>query len=203
MIEDVINSIRRNFRTNGCPARVEIGPQFVAEHAAPPRVVFVPIKGGDSFEPPLDTQPRAGATLGQPYENPRQIRTRWAGVEAHIWAAGIKQTEPGLQYQADRAALGELFNQTYAALYEAAFGAYRDVSGGEESGTKLIGYGLLYIYRFQLAIPVLQIPYTGNAPFGANAALGTGNTWTNLPDVKPKITESFDPTGNPKVVIEP
>lgn len=205
MIEDVVNTIRKNFRANGCPAQVETGPQFIAENAAPPRVVFVPVPSGDTYEPPLAVQPRYGADpTTQPYQNPQSVATRWAAVEAHVWAAGVEQTDAEQQYMADRAALGALINQTFTALYDAAgFSFFRMQGGGEDTRTKLIRFGLLYIMRFQLAIPVLRIPWVANAPFGANAASRTGNTWTNLGDVKPKIVEEFQPTGVPKIIIQP
>jgi hypothetical protein len=203
VIEDVVDTIRKNFRANGCPAEVEVGPQFVAENAAPPRVVFVPGAEGDSFEGPLTIQQRFGATVEQPYQNPRSVATRWAGAVVHIWGAGVKQTEPQLQNAADRAALGALLNQTISAIHEAGFGSYRLLGGAVDTKTKLIGYGLLYLLRIQLAIPVLQIPWVNDAPFGPGAAARTGNTWTNLSDVKPKIEESFDPSGNPVTVILP
>ncbi len=203
MIEDAVDTIRRNFRANGCPAEVEVGPQFVAQNGKPPRVVFVPGEEPDTFEGPLAIQPRAGATATQPYQNPQSLATRWAGAAVHIWAAGIQQTDAQLQNAADRAALGALINQTYSAIYEAGFGSFRVSGGAVDTKTKLITYGLLYVMRVSIAIPVLRIPWVENAPFGPQAATRTGNTWTNLPGVKPKITEAFEPSGNPKTTIEP
>lgn len=203
MIEDAVDTIRKNFRANGCPAEVVVGPQFIAEHGRPPRVVFVPGEEPDTFEPPLAIQVRAGATPTQPYQNPQSLAIRWSGAAVHIWAAGIEQTDAQLQNAADRAALGALINQTYSAIYEAGFGSIR-VSGGQvATSPKLITYGLLYVMRVQIAIPVLRIPWVENAPFGPQAATRTGNTWTNLPGVKPKIEESFEPTGNPVTIIQP
>lgn len=205
MIEDVVNVIRKNFRANGCPAQVEIGPQFVAENAAPPRVVFVPVTSGDTYEPPLAVQPRYGADPEtEPYQNPRSLATCWAAVEAHIWACGVAQVDAQLQYAADRAALGALRNQTYQSLYYAAgMSFFRNVSGGELTKPGLVMMGIVYVMRFQIAIPVLEIPWVQQPPFGKDAAAKTGNTWTNLPGVKPKITEEFQPTGVPQVIIQP
>ncbi len=203
MIEDAVDTVRKNFRSNGCPAQVDVGPQFIAEHGRPPRVVFVPGEEPDTFEPPLAVETRAGATPTQPYQNPQSLATRWAGASVHIWAAGIEQTDAQLQNAADRAALGALINQTYSAIYEMGFGWFRVGGGSVVTSPKLITYGLLYVMRVQIAIPVLRIPWVESAPFGPQAATRTGNTWTNLPGVKPKITESFDPTGVPKIIIEP
>lgn len=204
MIEDAVDTIRKNFRANGCPAEVEVGPQFLAENGKPPRVVFVPGEEPDTFENFVPMQVRAGSTYAvTPYENPQALATRWAGAAVHIWACGIAQTDAQLQNAADRAALGALINQTYSAIYEAVFGSLRVSSGQVETKLKLVTYGLLYVMRVQIAIPVLRIPWVENAPFGSGAATRTGNTWTNLPGVKPKINEVFEPSGNPVTTIQP
>ena len=121
----------------------------------------------------------------------------------HIWAAGILQQDPALQNAADRAALGALVNQTIAAIHQQGFGFYRLLGGQQIRDPKLIRDGLLYVLRVQIAVPVLEIPWVTAAPFGAQAATKTGNTWTNVSGIKPRIVESFNPTGQPKTVIEP
>ena len=204
MIEDAVDTVRKNFRANGCPAEIEVGPQFVAQHGRPPRVVFVPGEEPDTFENFVPMQVRAGSTPAlTPYENPQALANRWSGAAVHIWAAGIQQTDAQLQNAADRAALGALINQTYSAIYEMGFGSIRITGGQVATKPALIEYGLLYIMRVQIAIPVLRIPWVENAPFGPHAATRTGNTWTNLPGVVPKIEESFQPTGVPVVIIQP
>jgi len=130
-----------------------IGPEHLKAHDSPPRVIWVPSR--DRYGPPEST----GA-------NPRQLRTRLAGCEVHVWGRDYEATE-------------ELLNLLQAAIHYVAYGCYQ-LDQGEAGWLALEGplqnLGRAYVFHVVFKIPVTdappvtgpvsQIPLTPLASFG-------------------------------------
>jgi hypothetical protein len=107
------------------------GAKYLAAQDSPPRIVWVPTR--DAFGP---------ATKGG--TNPRPLRTRSAGVEAHVWGSDLEATET-------------LVHQVVAALHRAAHGSY-EVRQASWEQPEWLDRGELCVVALAVAIPVTDDP---------------------------------------------
>jgi hypothetical protein len=116
-----------------------VGPEFVKDLGTkPPRVVWVPNR--ERMEP-----------ADNPGSDPRQLATRAAGVQVHVWGSDYDATET-------------LLNQVISAIHNSAqlWGAYKLT--GEAGWLALDGrftvLGRCYVFEVEFLIPVVEGPYT-------------------------------------------
>lgn len=107
------------------------GGRRVAQHDRPPRIVWVPTR--DAFTP---------ATKGG--TNPRSVRTRIAGVEAHVWGTTLEQAE-------------DLVHRLVVALHRLAHGSYK-VRTCVWDKPEWMEHGEACVLAFEFAIPVTDEP---------------------------------------------
>jgi hypothetical protein len=173
--------MQQQFRDYGCPAKVYFGKEFLAEHASPPRVVWVPTS--DTYELPIQNQaagsPPAPSATGT---NPRPIWIRWAGAELHIWGAAKEQEKETRQREKDQSVMDALVNQTIVALQKLVPGYYRLQGGMQTPSPTAVRKGFVYILRVQIAVPIVDID------FPCDAIDTTVFTWTTASDVSGDIT---------------
>jgi hypothetical protein len=80
MLSEIIQAVMAEINTGRATAiPYGIGEDEVAKFGSPPRIVWVPTE--DSFG------------SGQGGMQPRQVKTRIAGLEVHVWAASFADTE--------------------------------------------------------------------------------------------------------------
>lgn len=158
MLEQVITAVSADFVARGVACSVLFDKQFLTENSAPPRIVVVPTRDKFKTTPqiarPAGTQP--GFAGGA---NPRPLRARLAGADAHIWAVAPKQQRPEEQLAANYAALGALLNQFVASLNRVAAGAWELDSGEVDQRTVMVRYGLVYRLSFTVEIPMTDVPW--------------------------------------------
>jgi hypothetical protein len=146
-LQDVVRAVAADFAANGCPARVLFGKQYIAENDSPNRVVFV--QTDDTYQP---------NTFGG--RNPREVYVRNVGGEAHIWAAAPPQADASLQPFKDQEVLDALVNQVVLSLYNIDSGPGVTITNGSETqGVQLVRFGLAYVLRFTVQIPLLDIAF--------------------------------------------
>jgi hypothetical protein len=170
---DVVDLIRGDFVASGCPASVLYDQRTLAEHDAPPRVVFIPTT--DTYEAPL-------AIGGLGPLNPRaNFRVR-QGFDAHIWGAAPEQPNANAQRRADETFLWKLVNQTVLSLHRVAPGNNIPLTG-EFRGRSNMDRGLLYVLKGFVEVPVgLDIDYP---PWGIDE---TAQTWITESGVVAAVT---------------
>lgn len=110
------------------------GARSLPEHAAPPRIVWVPSE--DTFQAPMDRG-----------KNPRPLWDRKAGCEVHIWGESFEQIE----------GCGGLMETFIATLHKVAYGIY-ELERGRWAGEQdqQLSLGELYILPFSVLVPVTQ-----------------------------------------------
>lgn len=169
------------FREYGCPAKVYFGKEYLAEHASPLRVVWVPTS--DTFDPPIQNQgagwPPVPSSNGA---NPRPIWIRWAGAELHIWGAAVEQEKETRQREKDQSVMDALLNQTIVALQKLVPGYYKLQGGSQTPAPTAVRRGFVYVLKLQVAIPVVDID------FPCDAVDTTVFTWTTASTVVGDIT---------------
>lgn len=158
MLEQIITAVSSDFVERGVACTVLFDKQFLETNGSPPRIVVVPTRDKFKTTPqiarPVGTQP--GFAGGA---NPRPLRARLAGADAHIWAIAPKQQRPDEQLDANYAALGALLNQFVASLNRVAAGAWELDSGEVDQRTLVVRYGLVYRLSFTVEIPVTDVPW--------------------------------------------
>lgn len=163
MLKDVVDAVRAYFVMNCCPAVVLLGNEHIAEHAVPPRVVFIASKRPDKFLPPLAIQ--AVGTMPQTVlswqtagnANPRAVRRRVITTEVHIWANAPDQLDPNDQGDADQIALDALINQTVLALHKVGAGNDQFVDGTQVQNPNHVRLGLVYVLNVTIEVPVVDV----------------------------------------------
>jgi hypothetical protein len=113
-----------------------VGPEHLKTHDAPPRVIWVPSR--DRYGPPEST----GA-------DPRQLRTRLAGCEVHVWGRDYDATEG-------------LLNLVQAAIHTVAYGCYalETEAGWLALEGPLQNLGRAYVFHAVFKLPVTAAPAT-------------------------------------------
>jgi hypothetical protein len=112
---------------------VLLGPEALAQHDSPPRVVVVP--SGDTF-----------GGSDQNGANPRPIRQRDLGLEWHVW---------GFSY--DYAM--QLADQVMIAIDIAVPGLWQVSNGKWPKGTYVNVHGREYTFITTIELPVVQTPW--------------------------------------------
>lgn len=112
-------------------ARWLLGWDKVAQHAAPPRYVWVPRRG--RYSPPE----RAGG-------NPRQLLTRLAELEVHIWGVSFGDTE---------ARLHDLIRGLLVAAPTSV-----QVLEEDWDAQSVVERGSLVILRLAVKLPIVDVP---------------------------------------------
>lgn len=192
MIEDVFDYVVQDFTDSGCPAVVQFGAEFVAEHNEPPRVVFVP--GEDTYGPPNYVQ--AASTSPGGGQNPRPIATRYEGATLYIWAGASLNPDGTQQLRDDYAALGALINQTVLSIHRANPGNYTIGRGRNINKPTAVRRGLVYELDITVQVPIVDIPYTA-------AGVTTDSTTYDTTHADPAITVETDFPDNTSVTIGP
>lgn len=165
MLLDVVKAVARSFEEYGCPAPVLHGNEHIAEHAEPPRVVFIPSKSPEKFLPPLAIQapgplPQTSAWVeNKGGSNPRQIARRLVTAEIHIWGGAPRQPDPKDQEDADQNALDALINQTVLSIHLVAPGNDRSIQGRQLPNPNHVKRGLVYILDAVFEMPVIQVMF--------------------------------------------
>jgi hypothetical protein len=133
-LADIISTVDAELEAADVELTSLVGAHHLAAEGAPPRVVWVPTE--DSFGP----AEKGGV-------EPRQLRTRIAGVEAHVWGQDLAATEA-------------LVNSVIAAVHAAAHGSYA-VSSGRWYGQdgEVLHFGTVCVLSFQFRIPVTAPTY--------------------------------------------
>lgn len=150
-----------------------IGGEFIEQHAAPPRMVWVPTN--DSFRPGK-IRTHTSASL------PKSIGTRVAGVRVRIWGKGA-----GLGNVADSAgevrAVEDLLRRLICAVHEKAFGSYNveSMNWVGQDGQELLQYGRCCDVSLSFEVPI----YATNAEVSLGNATITTVTMTGQADFQP------------------
>lgn len=164
---------------------VKCGAEFVTRNDAPPRVIFVP--SADEF-PGAARQGPAG--VGQPHfgRGPRPLKTRAAGVDIHVWAAGAPEDTSETK---DLRATEALLHRVVAAIHRVAHGSYR-VERALWPAASDGHHGRLAILSAVFLLPVLEL----ENPAVTTATITTfGNA--ELTSTLDLPAPSDDPTGSP------
>ncbi len=180
MLVDVVNLVRTTMHRRRCPADVLLGIEYLNDHAAPLRVVFVPTR--DSFLPgkPVQGSP-AFPTPSAAGFNPRPFLLRQVGFNVHLWAAAPPMERADLQVQADQDLLDSLLNQVLYALYSVLQGSWRQSSGELNNDTAHVKLGKAYLLSCTVEMPVVETDFT--------AAIDECTyTWVAARDVRARIT---------------
>jgi hypothetical protein len=128
-VTDIVPAITAVLTSRGVAATVKVGGKHISENDAPPRIVWV-MRGGP------------GGAAREVGGNPRHLRTRNLGVEAHVWAES---------YDAAEALLNELLSATHQALH----GSY-SFDGEEWVEEELLALGCVVIARLTFRVPVTE-----------------------------------------------
>jgi hypothetical protein len=115
----------------GCTAASLFGGEHLRAHAAPPRLVWVPVGGPGG--PPVKTS-----------HLQRSLRTLSASVECYIWAATYDDAEALLQF-------------VVAAVHQTSVGSY-DLERVDwpETDKSLDVCGKALVARFRIDLPLLE-----------------------------------------------
>jgi hypothetical protein len=174
-LPNVIDAIVQDFAAEGVPAAVFYGPDHVAEHNSPPRIVVIPTS--DSYGAPNYIQPNGfNGDVMADGQNPRPIATRMEGARAIIWAAGAKQSDPTLQQRADYNALHQLINQFVLSLHRVNPGNYSLGRGTTTETTRVDRLGYVYELEFTVNVPITDGPWDPD-------------TFTNTYDTESGVTQ--------------
>lgn len=157
-LPDVIDAIATDFIASGVPCTIKYGPDHVAEHDMPNRIVIWPTS--DSYGPPLYVQqnawPSGDMANGQ---NPRPVATRNEGAKAVLWAAAAAQSDATLQQRADYDALHALINQFVLSLHRVNPGNYHLGGGKTIETTRVDRLGYVYELEFSVEVPIIDAPW--------------------------------------------
>lgn len=155
-LPDVVDAIIADFADSGVTCPILYGPDHIAEHDEPPRIVIVPT--GDTYGPPQYVQQNA-FPLGDMADgqNPRTIATRYEGARATIWAKGN-----GLgasDQRSDYDALHDLINQFILSLHRVNPGNYTLSDGKTTEETRVVRLGYVYTLNFTVNVPIIDAPW--------------------------------------------
>lgn len=157
----------------------KFGSRYLHEHAAPPRIIFVPLPDlQDSFGGASKSMHVPGAKHGQ-----RALKTWQAHVRCYVWAVGLDVDED--PYKDLRAA--EALTQRFLnAVHQVCYGFYELVRGGfEDQGVADLGVRFIVDIKFDVPIaePAATAPtvttftdvntMTGTADFPASDVTDT------------------------------
>lgn len=161
MLVDVVNFVAADFLESGCPARVFLGKEFLAENQDANRVVFVP-SSDPHYVNSVSSVSREQITS---LNFARALMARMAGCEVHIWgaAAPIPGTD---QVRADYQVLNALINQTALSLYRSSgLGHMCEFLGGSHLNDRGVHErrGFVYVMRIAVQVPIVDIDF----PVGA------------------------------------
>ncbi len=120
-------------------AQCFLGPEFIRQEAAPPRIVWVPTREG--IPAPRKTQQGAA-----PFA-PRPLKSRDVGVDIHIWQLDYPTTEALWQ------SLEQAVHQTMVGAYDLEGASWDGVASLTRSGRVLTAH-----YRF--LIPLVDVSST-------------------------------------------
>lgn len=151
---------------DGSPGRIQIGPQFVAEHGSPPRILMIP------REFPFENSRDVVSPTGRPLNNltwpTRAIGVQWKTYEVQCWGcdftSGLPTPDPALDYDAAQG-LAEIVWQAAQAL---AAGVWRTTRGKVDQSPALIRLGHVFTFDLALSTPAPDIPI-GYVPIGTKA----------------------------------
>lgn len=131
MLADIITNVLTRLNAGrATPLALKVGERHIGENDAHTRIVWVPSE--DTFSPAV----QVGGM-------PRAVATRVAGVEAHVWAADMAETE-------------DLVNDLVVA-WHAATGGHYDLRGGEwKTAGELMNDGSAYLLRLTAHLPVVR-----------------------------------------------
>jgi len=153
----ILTTINATLTANGSlpsTAALEFGPTIKRDRSVPARVTWVP--GRDRFDGPRGAMTRAEQqaffTANPGKQIPRELHTRWAGVEAHIWAGGAASSD-------DYSATEALVQAVISAIHQAVYGAYELEPSGwvnpRSSEGNLLGHR--YVLNVAFRIPMLEV----------------------------------------------
>lgn len=135
-LTDVIAAVNANLVTNGTflATQISTGNLFNAQQDSPPRLVWVP--SADSYEGAvMNHGNRSGAG--------RSLRTRAAGVDAHIWGGDFASTEDLITGVIQAC---QMTVTASSSTYETLSGVWRQ--DGYEA------FGFVYMLKLAFKIPV-------------------------------------------------
>lgn len=157
-LKDVLGAVLAILNANGSITDTTL---YLQANAAKPRTVppsLVWVVGRDSYAPPNAAMPRAqqqavssSAALARP------LHTRWAGVEAHLWASASSNS--AIAAGDDYSATETLLNAVISAVHQTIYGGYQLQGGGMVNPRSSEGsvLGHRYVLNFAIAIPVFEI----------------------------------------------
>lgn len=154
-LPDVVDAINADFIASSVPCTIKYGPDHLAEHDMPYRIVIWPTS--DSYGPPNYVQqnawPSGDTADGQ---NPRPVATRNEGGKAVLWAAASAQVDPTTQQRADYDALHNLINQFVLSLHRVNPGNYKVNGGKTVETTRVDRLGYVYELEFSIECPIID-----------------------------------------------
>jgi hypothetical protein len=148
---------------DGTPGAIVMGPQYVAEHGSPPRIVMTPT--GFPFENSRDVVFPSGKPRANPSWDPRAIGVQWKTFEVQCWGCDFSsQTTPAPGTNTDYDAAQILCEQVWQAAQALTAGEWRTTKGEVDANPKLIRLG--HVITFDLAIstpaPDFALPFAPN-----------------------------------------
>jgi hypothetical protein len=154
-LADVIVAI--NARLTGVTAK--LGAEWVDDLTSPPRITWVPTndaytgawKTGSPTGIKAAGNPPVGVVPSAHYA--RSLKTRSAGVEVHLWAAGASgDADEHKHLRATEALLNRLLWHTHVIAY----GSY-EIEGGDWKQAQHNTYGRGYLLRLRFYLPVTAV----------------------------------------------
>lgn len=143
---------------DGTTGAIQIGPQFVAEQGAPPRVLFVP--RGFDFSNERSVVSR-GPLTGNDYRPElaqRAIARQWKRFEVQCWGCHFTtQTTPAPDPALDYDAAQALSEIVWQACQSICAGVWRTTSGEiDPSAPTLARTGRVFVFDLALDTPILD-----------------------------------------------
>lgn len=129
------------------------GSEFLEGQDAGNRVVWVP--GRDRWAGPekqTAAQPNPVVPAGG---IPRSLRTRWMGLELHLWGQPPAVADPVGSHYFD--SIDDMLRWLIVAIHEATYGCYRIVDGGfvrSQQGGAFTTYGREYVLVVEMSTPI-------------------------------------------------
>jgi hypothetical protein len=154
--------------------KILLGRVTQADHTAPPRIIFIPMK---STFAPAETYGTANYVDGRKYSDEqrsqlrmRALHTEWITFEVRCWGVGA---EPSLESNLD--ATHTLYRAVIAATHLLTVGSYKLEPGGwvdaKEGTTQHLQYGSEFVFGISVATPVLDAPAAAGVASGELAII--------------------------------
>ena len=127
-----------------------LGPEYVAESSAPPRIVFVP-KGSTWGPKTMAARPTVAAAELTLEIAARSLLTEEAGFDVAVWGQAAIP-DPANDYDATQV----LYQQVIRSIHTIAHGCYKLSPGRWDAGSKLVVDGRLFVFGVSFSTPLVD-----------------------------------------------